>query len=42
MKVLVSNDYFGSPIVWEYEDGLVERLELEDFNNHPNHYTKLY
>lgn len=34
MKVLVSNDYFGSPIVWEYEDGLVERLELEDFNNH--------
>jgi hypothetical protein len=34
MKVLVSNDYFGSPLVWEYDEGLVERLDLEDFNNH--------
>lgn len=34
MKVLVSNDYFGTPLVWEYDEGLVERVELEDFNNH--------
>ena len=34
MKVLVTNDYFGSPLVWEYEEGIIERLELEDFNNH--------
>jgi hypothetical protein len=34
MKVLVTNNYFGSPLVWEYDQGSVERLDLVDFNTH--------
>jgi|LauGreDrversion4_2_1035121.scaffolds.fasta_scaffold01060_4 hypothetical protein len=34
MKALISNDYFGQPLVWEYDQGSVERVDLEDFNNH--------
>lgn len=34
MKVLVTNNYFGSPLVWEYEEGCVEKIPLIDFNTH--------
>jgi hypothetical protein len=34
MKVIVSNNYYGSPLVWEYEEGFVERIPLHDFNTH--------
>ena len=34
MKMLVSNNFYGSPILWEYDEGLVERIDLIDFNTH--------
>jgi hypothetical protein len=34
MKVLVTNNYFGTPILWEYDEGIVERIDLFDFNTH--------
>ena len=34
MNVLVTNNYAGSPILWEYVDGKVERIDLIDFNTH--------
>jgi len=33
MRVIVSNSQEG-PVVWEYTDGKVERLDLIDFNTH--------
>jgi hypothetical protein len=34
MKVLVTNNSYGSPIIWEYDEGEVERMDLIDFNTH--------
>lgn len=34
MKVIVTNNYYGSPLLWEYEEGSVERIPLIDFNTH--------
>jgi hypothetical protein len=34
MKVLVTNNHFGTPLVWEYDQGSVERIDLIDFNIH--------
>jgi hypothetical protein len=34
MRVLVTNNSFGSPIIWEYDSGIVERIDLIDFNTH--------
>ena len=34
MKVLVTNNLYGSPIVWDYDQGQVERIPLIDFNTH--------
>lgn len=34
MNVLVTNNHYGSPILWEYDQGQVERIPLIDFNTH--------
>lgn len=34
MKVLVTNNYYGAPLLWEYEEGIVEKVPLIDFNTH--------
>jgi len=34
MKMLVSNNYYGCPLLWEYDHGVVERIDLIDFNTH--------
>lgn len=34
MKVLVTNKYDGAPVLWEYDEGIVERIDLVDFNTH--------
>jgi hypothetical protein len=34
MNILITNNYFGTPIAWEYDEGQVERIYLIDFNIH--------
>jgi len=34
MNILITNNYFGTPIAWEYDEGQVERIDLIDFNIH--------
>lgn len=34
MQILVTNNYEGGPLLWEYNDGKVERLDLVDFTRH--------
>lgn len=34
MNILVTNNSYGSPILWEYDEGQVERIPLIDFNTH--------
>lgn len=34
MEILVTNNYFGTPLLWGYNEGTVERIPLEDFNSH--------
>jgi hypothetical protein len=45
MNVLVTNNYAGSPVLWEYNQGKVERIDLIDFNIHEmlfdNHPTQV-
>lgn len=34
MQILVTNNYEGGPLLWEYDNGKVERLDLVDFSTH--------
>lgn len=34
MNLLVTNNCYGSPILWKYDHGLVDRIHVIDFNTH--------